>query len=57
MRELMENESGSEDCEMLAKIDECPDETENDEDDESSDVGCVPATIKTDLFGTEGDDD
>ena len=56
LSELMEGEGGSEFGEMLAKLAErlgMPEEG----DDESSDTGCVPATIKTDLFGTEGDDD
>lgn len=54
LRELMESESESEFEETLPKLDEHQNETE---EDESSDTGCVPATIKTDLFGTEGDDD
>ena len=56
LSELMEGEGEGEFGEMLAKLAErlgSPD----DEDDESSDTGCVPAMIKTDLFGTEGDDD
>ena len=56
LSELMEGEGGSEFGEMLAKLAErlgMPEEG----DDESSGAGCVPATIKTDLFGTEGDDD
>lgn len=56
LSELMEGEGGSEFSEMLAKLAErlgMPEEG----DDESLDTSCVPATIKTDLFGTEGDDE
>lgn len=55
LSDLMEGEGEGELGEMLAKLAErlgSPDE-----DDESSNAGCVPAMIKTDLFGTEGDDD
>lgn len=56
LSEVMEGEGGSEFNEILAKLAErlgMPEEG----DDESPDTSCVPATIKTDLFGTEGDDD
>ena len=56
LSELMEGEGGREFSEMLAKLAErlgMPEEG----DEESPDTGCVPATIKTDLFGTEGDDE
>lgn len=56
LSELMEGEGGSEFGEMLVKLAERLGMPEED-DDESSEAGCVPATIKTDLFGTEGDDD
>lgn len=57
LSKLMEGEGEGEGelGEMLAKLAErlgSPDE-----DDESTDTGCVPAMIKTDLFGTEGDDE
>lgn len=56
LSELMESEGGSEFSEMLAKLAERLDMPEEG-DDESPDTGCVPAMIKTDLFGTEGDDE
>ena len=56
LSELMEGEGGSEFSEMLAKLAERLDMPEEG-DDESPDTGCVPAMIKTDLFGTEGDED
>lgn len=56
LSELMEGEGGSEFSEMLTKLAERLGVPEED-NDESSDTDCVPAMIKTDLFGTEGDDD
>lgn len=52
LTELMEGEG--EPSEMLAKLAE---RMGSSEDDEPYDAGCVPAMIKTDLFGSEGDDD
>lgn len=52
LSELMEGEG--EPSEMLAKLAE---RLGSSEDDEPYDAGCVPAMIKTDLFGSEGDDD
>lgn len=52
LSELMEGEG--EPSEMLAKLAE---RLGPSEDDEPYDAGCVPAMIKTDLFGSEGDDD
>ncbi len=52
LSELMEGEG--EPSEMLAKLAE---RLGTSEDDEPYDAGCVPAMIKTDLFGSEGDDD
>lgn len=46
------SEGGSEFSEMLAKLAERLDMPEEG-DDESPDTGCVPAMIKTDLFGTD----
>lgn len=55
LSKLMEGEGEGELGEMLAKLAERLGAPE--EDDESSDTGCVPAMIKTDLFGTEGDEE
>lgn len=55
LSELLEGDGEGELGEMLAKLAERLGASE--EDDEPSDAGCVPAMIKTDLFGTEGDDD
>ena len=55
LSELTEGEDEGELGEILAKLAERMGSP--DDDDESCDTGCVPATIKTDLFGTEGDDD
>ena len=52
LSELMEGEG--EPSEMLAKLAE---RLGSSDDDEPYDAGCVPAMIKTDLFGSEGDDD
>ena len=52
LSELMEGEG--EPSEMLAKLAE---RLGSSEDDEPYDAGCVPAMVKTDLFGSEGDDD
>ena len=54
LSKLMEGECESELGEMLAKLAERLGSSKD--DDESSDTVCVPAMIKTDLFGTEGDD-
>lgn len=53
LTELMEGEG--EHSETLAKLAERMGSSED--DDEPYDAGCVPAMIKTDLFGSEGDDD
>ena len=55
LSELLEGDGEGELGEMLAKLAERLGAPED--DDESSDTSCVPAMIKTDLFGTEGDDD
>lgn len=55
LSKLMEGEGEGELGEMLAKLAERLGAPEK--DDESSDTGCVPAMIKTDLFGTEGDEE
>ncbi len=55
LSELLEGDGEGELGEMLAKLAERLGAPE--EDDESPDAGCVPAMIKTDLFGTEGDED
>ena len=54
LSELMEGEDGSEFGEMLAKLAERLGAPQ--ENDESSDTDCIPTMLKTDLFGTEGDD-
>ncbi len=55
LSELLEGDGEGELGEMLAKLAERLGAPED--DDESSDTSCVPATIKTDLFGTEGDEE
>lgn len=55
LSELLEGDGEGELGEMLAKLAERLGASE--EDDDPSDAGCVPAMIKTDLFGTEGDGD
>ncbi len=53
LSELMEGEGKGEFGEMLEKLAE----RLNSPDDEPINAGCVPTKIKTDLFGTEGDEE
>lgn len=55
LSELAADEDGGELGDMLARI--AKRLGLSDDDEEASDTGCVPAQIKTDLFGTEGDDE
>ena len=55
LSDLMEEEQGeSEFGEMLARLAE---RLGSSDEDESSDTGHIPVMIKTDLFGTEGDNE